>query len=138
MSVLYPDYKESCLGGGAHSFSDLVSNTIKCALVNEADGDYTYSAAHEDIADVAQYLSTTDQTLSNKTVTSGVFDNGATLTFTSVSPDGTKVVDVLVHYKDSGTPATSPLICFHDGFTSVLPNGGNITVSYDASGIFAL
>lgn len=136
MSELYPDYKESCLGGGTHSFSDLPSDTIKCALVNLTD-DYTYGAAHADKADVTSYGASTDQTLGAKTVTVGVFDNTADLTFTNVVLD-VSAADALVHYKDSGAPATSPLICYHDGFTAVTPNGGNITVSYSGSGIFAL
>lgn len=139
MSVLYPDYKESCLGGGTHSFSDLTeagSDVIKCALV--ATEDYTYGAAHADKADVTSYGASTDQTLASKTVTVGVFD-AADLTFTSVAVDTGKDVDFLVHFKDdTGTAATSPLISYHDGFASVLPNGGNITVSYSGSGIFAL
>lgn len=137
MSELYTDYKESALGGGAHSFSDIPVDTIKCALVNTTT-DYTFSAAHQDIADVTQYLNTTDQTLGAKTVTAGVFDNTADLTFSAVAIDGTKDVEALVHYKDSGVAATSPLICFHNGFTAVTPNGGDITVAYNASGIFAL
>lgn len=136
-SELYPDYKESALGGGTHSFSDLPSDTIKCALVNTTT-DYTYGAAHADIADVTTYSGTTNQTLSNKTVTAGVFDNTADLTFSSVAIDGTKDVEATVHYKDSGLTTTSPVICYHDQFTAVTPNGGDITVAYHASGIFAL
>lgn len=138
-SVLYPDYKESCLGGGTHSFSDLTeagSDVIKCALVNLTD-DYTYSAAHVDKADVTSYGASTDQTLASKTVTVGVFD-AADLTFTAVVLD-VSACDALVHFKDdTGTAATSPLICYHDGFSAVTPNSGDITVSYSASGIFAL
>lgn len=138
-SVLYPDYKESALGGGTHSFSDLDTDTIKCCLVNTGT-DYTYSAAHVDRADVTAYNADgeTDQTLANVTITAGVFDNTADLTFSSVSIDGAKDVEAIVHFKDSGAAATSPLICYHDGFAAVTPNGGDITISYHASGIFAL
>ena len=139
-SQLYTDYKESCLGGGAHSFADLTqagADTIKVAVVNGVT-DYSFSAAHQDFADIADYLATTPQTLGAKTVTNGVFDNTADITFTSVAVDGAKVIDVLIHYKDSGTPATSPLICYHDAFTPVTPNGGNIVIQYNGSGIFEL
>lgn len=134
--ALYSDYKESALGGGAHSFSDLPTDTIKAALVNTTT-DYTYSAAHQDIADVTTYSGTTDQTLGSKTVTSGTFD-AADLTFTAVAISGGKDVEAIVHYKDSGLTTTSPLICYHDNFTAVTPNSGDITVTYNASGIFSL
>jgi hypothetical protein len=46
-----------------------------------------------------------------------------------------------VIYKDTGTASTSPLIGYFDVVASglpVTPNGGNITVTFNASGIFAL
>lgn len=137
-SALYPNYKALALGGGTHTFVDLPSDTIKVALVNLTD-DYTYSAAHADKADVTSYGASTDQTLTsgNITTTSGVFDYTADITFSSVVLD-VSAADALVHYKDTTVAATSPLICYHDGFTAVTPNGGDITVSYNGSGIFAL
>ena len=137
-SVLYPDYKESCLGGGTHSFSDLTeagSDVIKCRLATS--GVYTYGAADADAQDVTKYVGTTDQTLASKTVTAGVFD-AADLTFSSVNLDGANDVDQLVHFKFDTGDSTSPVICYHDGFAPVTPNGGDITVSYHSSGIFEL
>ena len=138
-SALYNNYLNLCLGDdtAAHTFVDIDTDTIKCALVNTTT-DYTFSAAHQDIVDVTQYSGTTDQTLSNKTITNGVVDNTADLTFSSVAIDGAKDVEALVHYKDSGVAATSPLIAYHDGFAAVTPNGGDITVAYNASGIYSL
>ena len=138
-SQLYTNYLNLMLGPdkAAHTLPDLDTDLIKCALVNGTD-DYTFSAADQDINDVTTYLGTTDQMLSNKTIVAGVFDNTADLTFASVAIDVAKVVDVLVHYYDTTVATTSPLICYHDAFTPVTPNGGNITVAYNASGIFAL
>ncbi len=144
-SALYPDYKESCLGGGAHSFSDLSAggDTINCALV-DTSADYTYSAGHQDYDDIGAYTinagygGEANQPLSNRSVTAGVFDNGQNLTFTGVDIVSGKTVDALVHYKDSGVIGTSPLICYHDEFTAVTPNGGDITIAYNGSGLFAL
>lgn len=72
-------------------------------------------------------------------MTNGVFD-AADSTFTSVAVSGSKTVQALVVYKDTGSAATSPLIAYIDGFTAVTPSGGNITVTWDngASKIFAL
>ncbi len=127
-NALYPKAKEEFLSGNI----DLANDTIKVALVDT--GTYTYSAAHEDYADVSGVVGT-DQTLGTKTVTSGVFD-AADATWTSVS--GASVEAVII-YKDTGTPATSTLIAYIDDDT-VTPNGGDITAVWDsgANKIFAL
>ena len=43
-------------------------------------------------------------------------------------------------WKDTGSEATSPLIAYFDTVTGlpVTPNGGNINLTFDAAGIFAL
>ena len=135
-SALYPKAKESFLS--QNPSIDMDTDTIKVALVNTST-DYTYSSAHQYFSSVTHYSGTTDQTLGSVSVTSGVFD-AADATFTSVAISGSKTVQALVIYKDTGTAATSPLIAYIDGFTAVTPNGGNITVTWDngASKIFAL
>lgn len=137
-SALYPLFKQALL---AQSPSiDFDTDTLKVALVNLTT-DYTYSAAHDFIDDVTQYSGTTAQTLGTKTVSLGVFDvTDDPETFTAVAIDGSKTVGALVIFKDTGTPSTSPLIAYFDGFSAVTPNGGNITVTWDngANKVFAL
>lgn len=112
---------------------DLVDDTIKVALLNvTTDNSGGFNSAHNYLDDVVRYSGTTDQTLASKTITSGSF-NAAAASFTSVAVDGSKQVQALVLYKDVlGQTANSPLIAYIDGFTSVLPNGGNITVTWDS------
>jgi len=134
-SAIYPTYKESRL---AESPSiDVVNDTIKARIVNIGT-DYTYAAGHDFIDDVTAYSGTTDQTLANKTVTDGVLDNTADLTFSSVAIDGAKDVEAVVIFKDTGTPATSPVLSYNEFAVAKTPNGGDITVQFHASGIFAL
>lgn len=135
-SALYPKFKESLLS--QNPSVDMDSDTIKVALV-DLTADYTYSAAHQFKSSVTSYAGTTDQTLASKTVASGVFD-AADVTFTAVAVSGTKTVGALVIYKDTGSAATSPIIAYIDGFTAVVPNGGDITIAWSngASKIFAL
>lgn len=128
-SAIYPKAKEAFLSGTIN----LVSDTIKCILVDAAD--YVYSAAHDNLDDVPVAARVgTAQTLGTKSVTDGVFD-AADVTFSSVTGDATEAVII---YKEGGTEGTSPLIAYIDG--NVTPNGGNITVAWDAgaSKIFAL
>ena len=79
----------------------------------------------------------TPQTLGSKTYTNGTFD-AADSTFSAVSGAS---VEALVIYIDTGSAATSPLVAYIDtGVTGlpVTPNGGDIAVAWNASGIFAL
>ena len=148
MSALYDDYKESCLGGGAHRTTDLTANEIRVGLVDTGT-DYTFSAAHQDWGDIGAYLEdqcyggedTVVLTTGNITVTAGVFDCTDDQTFPLVDIDTAKTVDAIVHYAATGASLLDdPLISFHNAFVggAVTPNGGDIVVAYHASGIFSL
>lgn len=139
-NALYPKYKEKLLNPGTLGSTsgtavDLADDTIKIALVDT--GTYTYSTTHEFYSSVSAAVIGTPQTLASKTVTDGTFD-AADVTFTSVTGNS---VEALVVYKDTGTASTSSLVCYIDVAASglpVTPNGGNITVTFNASGIFSL
>lgn len=129
---IYPKYKEALLD--ASSNSDLNDGTVKVALVDT--GTYTYSDAHDFYDDLSGVVGT-DQTIANTTVTNGLFD-GDNVTFTGVSGSS---VEALVIYIDTGTASTSRLVAYIDtGVTGlpVTPNGGDITITWNASGIFQL
>ena len=123
------------LGTTSGDSIDLLDDTIKIALIDT--GTYTFSQTHEYWSSASAAIVGTSVTLASKTVTDNVFDS-ADPTFTSVSGVS---VEALIIYKDTGTTSTSPLIYFVDVAASglpVTPNGGNITVQFNASGIFAL
>ena len=112
----------------------LLDDDIKVALIDT--GTYTFSAAHEFYSSVSGVVGT-PQLLASKTLVNGVFD-AADVTFTAVSG---ATVEAYIIYKDTGTAGTSPLIAYFDSASSGLPltpNGGNVTLSFNASGIFAL
>lgn len=130
-NALYPKWKEAIAQATANSS---LTGTVKVALVDT--GTYTYSAAHEFYSSVSGVVGT-PQTIGTKTYTNGVFD-GADVTFTAVSGS---TVEALVIYIDTGSSATSRLVAYIDtGVTNlpVTPNGGDITITWNASGIFAL
>ena len=132
-NAIYPKYKEAILGGGANT--DLLTGTVKVALVET--GVYTYNAADQFLTSLTGVVGTAQTIGATKSVTNGVFDGGD-VTYTSVTGNS---VEALVIYIDTGTAGTSRLVAYIDtGVTGlpVTPNGGNITITWNASGIFAL
>lgn len=130
-NAIYPKWKEAVIQASSNSS---LGGTVKVALVDT--GTYTYSASHEFLSSLSGVVGTA-QTLGTKTYTNGAFD-AADVTFTAVSGAS---VEALVLYIDTGSSATSRLVAFIDtGQTGlpVTPNGGDITVTWNASGIFAL
>lgn len=71
--------------------------------------------------------------LASKTLTNGVFD-AADITVTSVS--GSAFTHVIL-YKDTGVDSSSPLIAVFD-ISSFTPTGGDISVIWNASGLFSI
>jgi hypothetical protein len=129
-NALYPIFKQRLLDKAL----DLDSDTIKAILVDA--GDYTYSSAHDDLADVAGAgIVSTSGALGSPTIALGVFDT-ADFSFTAVTGDQSE--DIIL-YDD--THASDALIAFYDtGMTGmpVTPNGGDINVTVNASGWFSL
>jgi len=131
-NAIYPKYKEALLDAAANV--DINDGTVKVALVDT--GTYTYSASHGFLTSLTGVVGTA-QTIANTTVTNGVFD-GDNVTYTAVTGNS---VEALVIYIDTGTAATSRLVAYIDTSVTglpVSPNGGDIAITWNASGIFAL
>ncbi len=133
---IYPKFKQALLGAGVN----LLTGTIKAVLIDT--GQYAQSDADQFLSAVpAAARVGTPPTLVNKTVLNGTFDADDVL-FTSV-PAGTGTGDkdeAVILYRDTGDAATSELIAFIDTATGlpVMPNGGNVIVTWNAGGIFSL
>lgn len=131
-NAIYPKYKEALIQSSANSS---LAGTVKVALVDTAT--YTYSAAHEFLTSLTGVVGTAQTIGATKSYTNGVFDGGD-VTFTAVSGAS---AEALVIYIDTGTAGTSRLVAFIDTGVSglpVTPNSGDISVTWNASGIFAL
>lgn len=131
-NALYPKWKEALLQFTANN--NLSSGTVKVALVTAG---YTYSSAHQFYSSVSASVVGTPQTIGTKTFTNGVFD-GADVTFTAVT--GSQATSLVI-YVDTGVAGTSPLVAYLDTSITnlpVTPNGGDISIVWNASGIFAL
>lgn len=125
-NALFNKFKQSLLS--ASPSVDLDSDVIKVALINTAA--YTFSPTHQFLSSVSAGIVGTPQTLTSVTVTDGVFDAADTI-FPSVTGS---VVSAILFFKDTGIPATSPLIAYFDTGISnfpFTPNGGGLTIVWD-------
>ena len=117
---------------------DWVDDTIKAVLVDAAD--VTINTSTMDfLNDILLAARVATATLAGKSATDGVLKAGNTL-FTAVTGDQ---LEGLVIYKDTGVESTSPLLIFFDTTAasapiSLIPNGGDITAVWNASGIATL
>lgn len=131
-NALYPKAKEAFLNGSIN----MVANTITIALVDT--GVYTYNSSHQYRNEVSNSAVISSTTLSNKTITNGVFD-ADDATFSSVTGAN---CEALLIFQDTGVQSTSRLIAYIDSATGlpILPNGGDISVAFSSgsSKIFAL
>lgn len=136
-NALYPLWKQEILKGTANNLLNSAAGAtgVYASLVDE--GTYTYSAAHQFYSSLSGVVGT-DQEITTKTQTTGTFD-GDDVTYTAVS--GNSVEAIVLYRKNAGANTTWPLIAFIDtGVTGlpVTPNGGNIVITWNASGIFTL
>src|SRR4029077_1016080 len=134
MSGVYDIAKQLMLGSTASRLDLDSTDVIKCGLVDKTT-DYTaYAPTNTSMTPIVRYAGTTDQTLTGAIVTNSptvAFDSTVDPTFTAVAVSGTKTVGGLIIYKFVTNDAGSTPICFIDGFTAVVPNGGEITVNFD-------
>lgn len=131
-NAIYPLYKQSLIDGDANI--DLNDLTVKVALIDT--GAYTYSGAHQFLTSLTGVVGTA-QTIANTTVVNGLFD-GDNVTFSGVTGNS---VEALAIYIDTTVAGTSRLVAFIDTGVAglpVTPNGGDITITWNASGIFQL
>jgi len=137
-NALYPKWKEAIINGSTNADLNGSGTTgVYVALVDA--GTYTYSAAHEFYSSLSGVGGTDQEIGATKAYTNGVFD-GADVTWTAVA--GTVSYEALVIYvKNAGANTTWRLVAYIDTNVTNLPvtsNGGNISVTWNASGIFAL
>lgn len=136
--VIYNSFKAYIMDGSI----DLDTDTINVALVTSS---YTPDQdAHEDFADVTNEVSGTGYTAGGETIANtsvsiddtdneGVFD-GDDVTWAS----STITARGAVIYKDTGSAATSLLICYLDFGSDQSSSAGDFTIQWNAEGILNL
>lgn len=123
-NALYAKGKEKILSAQINFATD----TLKVAMVKN-----TYPqdlSTDEFFSSISAYVLGTPQTLTNKTVTGGVFD-ADDATFAAVLAGDTS--EGVVIYKDTGVAGTSPLLAYIDTITGfpLATNGGGVAVQWD-------
>jgi len=133
-SAWYPLGKQALL----NKQIDVDTDTIKVRAV--ADEDYTYSAAHNLMNDVAKYSGSTDATVTITSIAAGVVDgDNLSPAYTALAADGTKDIDALVvFYFNTDDDASIPLVYIDLGAGAIRPNTGNVNITWDEAGIATL
>jgi len=136
-NAIYPLYKQSILAGDTNTSMNVNDATDGpfCALIDTAT--YTYNAGHQFFSSLSGIVGT-DQRITSPTVTTGLFD-GVDLVYTGVT--GASVEALVIYRHNGGANTTWRLVAYIDtGVTGlpVTPNGGDINVNWNASGIFQL
>ncbi len=126
-STLYDKARERFLIGEFNWLTD----DIRIMLIDAAAYSVNLSA-HAHLADVALASRVaTSGLLANKTVAGGAADADDVTLTTVTGPS----IEALIIFKDTGVPATSPLIAYIDAGQGLplTPNGGDVIVSWDNS-----
>jgi len=144
-SVVPNSFKGRLLGDTAQIATaiNLATDTVKAMLL---------TASHTNDVDAQVFISDVS---ANECPASGTYSaGGATLTKTSSTDDtndrgaldatdlsftsATLSARYLAVYKDTGTPATSPIICIVDFGSTIVSTAGTFAVTFHANGILTL
>ena len=136
-TIKHTDWLNGMLGNPTHSVVDLDTDNIDASLLDQTDsGTITASFVDYDEVDGATVVATTNVTVSS--ITGGVVTLSGAITFSTVTGDA---ADYLTVWKNSGSPATSPLIITWDSASTglpVTPNGGDITATWGTNVLVTL
>lgn len=138
-NAVYPLWKQGLVQAATNSA--LSSTNVRTAFVDT--GVYTYSSAHEFYSSLTGVYPNTRAggvALASKTYTNGTFD-AADVTFTAFSNGAISVEGIVIYIDDGVANGSSRLVLFLDtGVTGLpfTPSGADVTIAWNASGIFTL
>lgn len=136
-TIVHTDWLNGMLGNPTHSVIDVVADDMDAALLDATDsGTITSSFVDYDEVDAATVVATAE--IPAGTIVAGVWDIGAAITFSTVTGDA---ADYFTIHKNSGSPATSPLMITWDSASTglpVTPNGGDITATFTGNDVVTL
>lgn len=131
-NAIYPKYKEALLSGATNVALD--SETVKISLI---DSDVTsYSSLDQFYSDLNEDGIIGTATLANTSVENGVFDADDI----SIVAGNTES-EALLLWIDTANTETSRLVAWLDDSITglpIIPNGSNVDITWNNSGIFKL
>jgi hypothetical protein len=136
-NAIYPLFKQSLLSADANVSMNVNTATDGPFVALVDTGTYIYSPTHQFYSSLSGIVGT-DQRITNPTVAIGTF-SGIAVTFTAVT--GATVEALVIYRKNSGANTTWRLASYQDTSVTglpVTPNGGDITVTWNASGIWTI
>lgn len=137
----YNNFLNNIMGAGVHARIDLDSGGVRATLYDT--GGRAFTIADQDVSDITTAIADaswrTDALAGLDVGTAGVgaFDHTDEV-MSAVS--GATSVEAVVYFDNTpATDADRPLISFHDDWTGLpfTPNGGQVTLAPNASGVFA-
>lgn len=143
-SVTISNHETNTAANGYWKVANITSTTVELvgSVSNGVGGNtgYMMDLTNDTIwTDVSAALVDTEEIIATPTFTNGVFDDdGSNITFTAVTGNDCQALEI---YNDTPTsPLADPLVACIDDATGlpVIPNSGDITVTFDTAGIFAL
>lgn len=143
-NAIYPIYKTALLAGSTLTDLDTDTTTDGVYVTLVDTGSYTYATAHDfynDVTSVSGDVWPAERITSPTvgSVSEGTFD-GADTTFTAVTT-ATSIEALVIHRQNVGANTTWKLVMYEDTSVTglpVTPNGGDIVVAWNASGIFTI
>jgi hypothetical protein len=136
-TIVHTDWLNGMLGAPTHSVIDFNTDNIDASLLDQTDsGTITAATVDYDEVDTATVVATADVSVSG--ISGGVVTLTGAVTFSAVTGDA---ADYLTVWKNSGTPATSPLAITWDSASTglpVTPNGGDITATWGSNTLVTL
>lgn len=134
-NAIYPKFKQSLMTANT---GVAINATMSVAICNSS---YTYAVGHNALDDITVGLVANNDLTTPTVYANGTFEDSgaASITFASV-PAGT-AIESLVIYKWNTDATDSHTVAYLDSNVTnlpVTPNGGDITITWDTSGIFTL
>ncbi len=135
-NAVYPEFKAACESGGANV--NLLTGVVKAVMLDMAS--YTYSSAHQFLSDVPSGARVSiSGALTSKAVTAAGAFTSANTRFDAVTGPTVAAIALFI---DTGSPTTSPLVCFKDtgitGLPITTPSGASYNLIADPAGWFVL
>ena len=136
-TIIHTELKRGMTGSPTHSFVTWDTDDVDYSFLDETDsGVITAANVDYDEVDAATVVGTGE--FATLTDTDGVVSISGTVTHTALTGDA---ADYFTVFKNSGTPATSPLCITWDSASTglpITPNGNDVDITLSGNTVLTL